>query len=83
MSEKIRESIARELFTVLLMRGTPDIIALDCQLKKKYSSPARPWPFENVEEAAKCFRKVADSARKYDGIAVSTDKNILRLSKIA
>lgn len=83
MSEKTREAVARDLLTVLSMRGTPDIIALDCTLKKRYShEPLRPWPFEDAEDAAACFKKVAaEGQKKYAGITVSVDKNILRLTK--
>lgn len=83
MSVKLKESVARELLTILAMKGTPDIIALDCHLKKRYASPARPWPFEDAEDAAITFRDVAKSAQKYNGIAISTDdKNVLRLTKV-
>lgn len=83
MSERTREAVARELLTILAMKGTPDIIALDCELKKRYSpEPLRPWPFEDAEDAAACFKKVAAEGRKkYEGITVTTDKNILRLTK--
>ena len=39
-NEKLRESVAKELLNVIALSGTPDIIALDCELKKKY----RPRP---------------------------------------
>ena len=82
MSEKLRETVARELLTILAMKGTPDIIALDCALKKRYS-PARPWPFEDAEDAAACFKKVAaEGQKKYAGITVSVNGNILKLTKV-
>lgn len=81
MSDKLRNTVARELLEIIMMKGTPDIIALDCELKKRYS-PVRPWPFEDAEEAAACFRKVAaEGQKKYAGVTVSVDRNILKLTK--
>lgn len=81
MSDKMRYTVARDLLDVLAMRGTPDIIALDCALKRKYSA-ARPWPFEDADDAASFFSEViAGSQKKYVGISVRADKNILYLTK--
>lgn len=82
-NEKLRESVARELLSVIALPGTPDIIALDCELKRKYHSPTRPWPYASAEDALACFQKVAaEGKKKYAGIEVSVVKDvILRLEK--
>ena len=84
MSEsKLRESVARDLLTVISLKGTPDVILLDCELKTKYASPHRPWPYSSPEDALACFQKVAaEGQKKYAGIEVSIEKDvILRLEK--
>lgn len=81
MSDKMRSAVARDLLDVLAMKGTPDIIALDCALKRKYAT-ARPWPFEDAEDAAGFFSEiVAGNQKKYAGISVRTDRGILYLTK--
>ena len=84
MSEKTRERIARELLTVIKMKGTPDIIVLDCALKAKYASPQRPWPYASPEDALACFKKVAaEGQKKYAGVKISIEKDaLLRLERI-
>ena len=82
-NEKLRDSVARELLSVIALPGTPDIIALDCELKKKYRSPTRPWPYTSTEDALACFKKVAaEGQKKYAGIEVTVVReNILRLER--
>ena len=82
-NDKLRDSVARELLSVIALPGTPVIIALDCELKKKYRSPTRPWPYASAEDALTCFKKVAtEGQKKYAGIEVSVVReNILRLEK--
>ena len=83
-NDKLRDSVARELLSVIALPGTPDIIAIDCELKKKYRSPIRPWPYANAEDALACFRKVAaEGQKKYASIEVSVVReNILRLENV-
>ena len=83
-NDKLRDSVARELLSVIALPGTPDIIAIDCELKKKYRSPIRPWPYASAEDACQCFEKVAaEGQKKYAGIEVTVVKeSILRLEKV-
>lgn len=83
MSNNQRERIAGELLSVLATKGTPDIILIDCDLQKRLSSPDRPWPFSDANEAAMFFEKLSKAGRKkYGDIAVSLKENTLELSKI-
>ena len=84
MTEKLRERIAKELLDVISLKGTPDVIAIDCELKSHCASPERPWPFENAYDAALCFQSILDdSRRKYAGVSViaDTERNLLALRK--
>lgn len=84
MSGTLKHDIAVEYLDVISMRGTPDIIAIDCGMKKRCATPERPWPFENAYDAALCFHEVLDSNRKkYAGIVVNVDveRNLLALRK--
>ena len=80
---KLRESVAREMLTVMTLPGVPPVVLMDCDLKAKYASPRRPWPYSSPEDALACFQKVAaEEKKKYAGIAVSIEKDvILRLEK--
>ena len=85
MSEnKLRESVAREMLTVMTLPGVPPVVLMDCDLKAKYASPQRPWPYTSAEDALACFRKVAaEGKKKYAGIKLSVVKeSILRLEKV-
>lgn len=39
---KLRESVAREMLTVMTLPGVPPVVLMDCDLKAKYASPRRP-----------------------------------------
>ena len=85
MSEnKQRESVAREMLTVMTLPGVPPVVLMDCELKAKYASPQRPWPYASPEDALACFQNVAaEGKKKYAGIEVSIEKDvILRLEKV-
>lgn len=84
MSENLKHDIAVEYLDVISMRGTPDVLAIDCSLKRRCASPERPWPFESARDAALCFHEVLDAnRRKYAGIVVNVDieRNLLALRK--
>ena len=84
MSEdKLKDAVAREMLTVMTLPGVPPAVLLDCELKKKYDSPARPWPYRDAAEALSVFQKIAaEGQKKYAGIRVSVEKEtILRLEK--
>lgn len=84
MSDSLKRNIAVEYLDVISMRGTPDILAIDCGLKRRCASPERPWPFESARDAALCFQKTLDANRKkYASITVITDaeRDLLALRK--
>lgn len=69
-----KRNIAVEYLDVISMRGTPDVLAIDCSLKRRCASPERPWPFENARDAALCFQEALDvNRRKYTGVTVIAD----------
>ena len=84
MTKKLREKIVKELLDIISMKGTPDIIAIDCEMKSRCASLERPWPFESPYDAALCFQSILDdSRRKYAGVSViaDTERNLLALRK--
>ncbi|MBQ9955616.1 MAG: hypothetical protein IJO87_09380 [Eggerthellaceae bacterium] len=84
MSEdKLKDAVAREMLTVMTLPGVPPTVLLDCDLKRKYHSEKRPWPYRDAVEALTCFQKIAaEGQKKYAGIAISIEKDvILRLEK--
>ncbi len=84
MSDRLKRDIAVEYLDVLDMKGTPDIIAIDCGMKARCATPERPWPFEDACDAALCFQGILDAnRRKYAGISViaDTERNLLALRK--
>ena len=80
---KPKDAIAREMLTVMTLPGVPPAVLPDCELKKKYGSPARPWPYRDAAEALSVFQKIAAEGRKkHAGIRASIEKDgILRLEK--
>lgn len=84
MTEKLRKDIASELIEIVSRKNTPDIIAIDCELKNRCASPERPWPFESAYDAALYFQSILDDdRRKYAGVSVIADieRNLLALRK--
>lgn len=84
MSDSLKHNIVMEYLDVISMRGTPDVLAIDCSLKRRCASPARPWPFENARDAALCFQEALDANRKkYAGVVVNVNlqRNLLALRK--
>lgn len=84
MSDNLKCNIAVEYLDVISMRGTPDIVAIDCGLKSRCATPEYPWPFENAYDAALCFQEALDAnRRKYAGIVINVDveRNLLALRK--
>jgi len=84
MSDSLKHDIAVEYLDVIAMKGTPDIIAIDCALKRRCATPERPWPFEGSYNAALCFQEALDANRKkYAGISVIADaeRDLLALRK--
>lgn len=86
MSDSLKHNIVMEYLDVISMRGTPDVLAIDCSLKRRCASPERPWPFESAHDAALCFHEVLDAnRRKYAGVTVIADAErdllALRLSR--
>ena len=82
-SKRLRESVAREMLTVMTLPGVPPVVLTDCALRTKYASPRRPWPYSSPEDALACFQKVAaEGQKKYAGIKMSIEKDvILRLER--
>ena len=84
MSDSLKQELVSELLDVISMRGTPDIIAIDCEMKARCATPERPWPFESACDAALCFYEVLDAnRRKYADIVINVDveRNLLALRK--
>jgi len=79
MADELRTVVAREFLDVLVMNQTPDIIELDSDLKSRIATFERPWPFTSAEDAAGHFRLVASATKKYSGVKVTTDYQVLRL----
>ena len=52
MSDRPKHDIAVEYLDVVSTKGTPDIIAMDCGMKARCTTPGRPWPFESAHDAA-------------------------------
>ncbi len=63
-NEKLRESVAREMLTVMTPPSVPPVVLMDCEIKAKYASPQRPWPYESPEDALECFQRVAAEGKK-------------------
>lgn len=74
MSNALKHDIAVEYLDIISMRSTPDVLAIDCGLKRRCASPERPWPFDSARDAALCFQKALDAnRRKYAGVTVIAD----------
>ena len=80
MPKELREDIVNGLLSILVMKNTPDTIAIDCKLKAKYAQMS-PWPFEGADEAAACFRDIIEkNSKTYGEVNVSIDNDILTIA---
>ncbi len=66
----------------MTLPGVLPVVLMDCDLKAKYASPRRPWPYSSPEDALACFWRMAAEGKKHVRISVSIEKAVIfRLEK--